>query len=220
MRCAPPFKTKERSERRKDDIYQPLGDATINHQNHQIIKDQDRVSTGMMMMLDAQAQQPTAKTTQRGKWQAIRAKRSQSDSAGRLPVAGVLKSIGSHSSSVPETSLSRRLNRQEALSCNRASDTMQRHRGRLLPLLMLISAAWSDGFLQPHQNQRHETCRWEKTESGQDKAKKIMYNQQSRQREAMRYQIIAVEATEPLARRMEEVGWSLCWTEHFRLSSH
>lgn len=62
----------------------------------------------------------------------------------------------------------------------------------------------SDGFLQPHQNQRQETCRWEKNENGQDKAQKIMYNQQSRQREAMRYQIIAAEAVEPLAQRMEE----------------
>jgi hypothetical protein len=33
-----------------------------------------------------------------------------------------------------------------------------------------------------------------------------MYNQQSRKREEMRYQIIAAEACEPLAQRMEEVG--------------
>jgi hypothetical protein len=103
------------------------------------------------------------------------------------------------------------------LSYKLTSDTMQRHRGRLLTLLMLISSAWSDGFLQPQQNQRQETCRWEKTESAQDKAQKIMYNQQSRQREAMRYQIIASEATEPLARRMEEVGRSLFWNENVGL---
>ena len=40
----------------------------------------------------------------------------------------------------------------------------------------------------------------------QDKevAKRIMYNQQSRRRESIHYQIIAAEATESLARRMEE----------------
>lgn len=86
---------------------------------------------------------------------------------------------------------------------------MQHHGRRLLPWLMIISSAMSDGFLQPHQNQRQETCRWEKNENGQDKAQKIMYNQQSRQREAMRYQIIAAEAVEPLAQRMEEVSRSV-----------
>jgi ribose-phosphate pyrophosphokinase len=35
-------------------------------------------------------------------------------------------------------------------------------------------------------------------------ARKIMYNQQSRQRESVKYQIIAAEATAPLARRIED----------------
>lgn len=74
-------------------------------------------------------------------------------------------------------------------------------------LLMLVSSAWSDGFVQNVQDRPRldTTCRWEKKDSGQERAQKIMYNQQSRKREAMRYQIIAAEACEPLARRMEEV---------------
>ena len=40
---------------------------------------------------------------------------------------------------------------------------------------------------------------------GSERARQIMYNQQSRKREMMTYQIIAAEACEPLARRIEEV---------------
>ncbi|KAG7337275.1 ribose-phosphate pyrophosphokinase [Nitzschia inconspicua] len=39
---------------------------------------------------------------------------------------------------------------------------------------------------------------------GNDRAQRIMYNQQARQRESMRYQIIAAEACEPLAKRMAQ----------------
>ncbi len=90
-------------------------------------------------------------------------------------------------------------------------DTMQPNGVIFLNLLLLVSSACSDGFVQNQQNQqRKETiCRWEKKDNGQERAQKIMYNQQSRQREAMRYQIIAAEACEPLARRMEEVSSSL-----------
>jgi hypothetical protein len=96
---------------------------------------------------------------------------------------------------------------------------MWRHRSLVSVLLMLVSSALSsNGFLtdtqqnQNHQHHRQETiCVWDKRDGeGHDKAKKIMYNQQSKQREAMRYQIIASEACEPLARRMEEVRVT-CW---------
>ena len=66
-----------------------------------------------------------------------------------------------------------------------------------------ISAAGA--FVQQNQP-ASDTCRYGSDGNGVDKAQKIMYNQQSRQREAMRYQIIAAEASEPLARRMEEVS--------------
>jgi ribose-phosphate pyrophosphokinase len=41
-------------------------------------------------------------------------------------------------------------------------------------------------------------------ERDKEMAKRIMYNQQARKRESMHYQIIAAEAVEPLAKRMEE----------------
>jgi ribose-phosphate pyrophosphokinase len=48
-------------------------------------------------------------------------------------------------------------------------------------------------------------CRHASPTSGdKEMAKRIMYNQQSRKRESIHYQIICAEATEPLARRMEE----------------
>jgi hypothetical protein len=84
----------------------------------------------------------------------------------------------------------------------------------MLGLLMFVSlACFSNGFLTDAQQsknlQQHRSntlCVWEKkSDDGNDKAQKIMYNQHSRQREAMRYQIIASEACEPLARRIEEV---------------
>ena len=55
---------------------------------------------------------------------------------------------------------------------------------------------------------------------GSERARQIMYNQQSRKREMMTYQIIAAEACEPLARRFEEVSEFssvdvvLAWTLH------
>jgi ribose-phosphate pyrophosphokinase len=53
----------------------------------------------------------------------------------------------------------------------------------------------------------NKLCRYESPSGGgSDKkmAKQIMYNQQARKREGMHYQIISAEASEPLARRMEE----------------
>ena len=84
---------------------------------------------------------------------------------------------------------------------------MQQKGCPFIVLLILVSSAGSDGFVPNLQDQpkAETTCRWEKKDSGQERAQKIMYNQQSRKREAMRYQIIAAEACEPLARRMEEV---------------
>ena len=41
---------------------------------------------------------------------------------------------------------------------------------------------------------------------GSERARQIMYNQQSRKREMITYQVIAAEACEPLARRIEEVS--------------
>ena len=67
--------------------------------------------------------------------------------------------------------------------------------------IILIAAGFistTGAFVQQNQP-ASDTC------GNVDKAQKIMYNQQSRKREAMRYQIIAAEASEPLARRMEEV---------------
>lgn len=40
--------------------------------------------------------------------------------------------------------------------------------------------------------------------SSNDTAQRIMYNQQARKREAIRYQIIAAQACEPLAQRMAQ----------------
>jgi hypothetical protein len=52
-----------------------------------------------------------------------------------------------------------------------------------------------------------QTCRFAKSlgndnDNDADLAQRIMYNQQARQRESIRYQIIAAEACEPLAMRM------------------
>ena len=97
---------------------------------------------------------------------------------------------------------------------------MWRNRRIVLGLLMLVSSVWSStGFLTDAQ-QNHRTdalCVWDKrSDEGSDKAQKIMYNQQSRQREAMRYQIIASEACEPLARRIEEVRGLAMWIDFDR----
>lgn len=62
-------------------------------------------------------------------------------------------------------------------------------------------------FVQKNQRLGPVSRRFETVNDGIDRAQKIMYNQQSRKREAMRYQIIAAEVNEPLARRIEEVRW-------------
>lgn len=70
--------------------------------------------------------------------------------------------------------------------------------------LFLVSC---QAFVQKNQRLGPDSRRFETANDGIDRAQKIMYNQQSRKREAMRYQIIAAEANEPLARRIEEVRW-------------
>jgi hypothetical protein len=71
-------------------------------------------------------------------------------------------------------------------------------------VLLLLTFLITNAFVQ-QRKPGADTCQFQSNESGNDKAQRIMYNQQSRNREAMRYQIIAAEACEPLARRMEEV---------------
>jgi len=84
----------------------------------------------------------------------------------------------------------------------------------VLGLLMLVCSVWcSTGFLTDAQQSQNLQRYGQDSlcvsrpggDEGSDRAQKIMYNQQSRQREAIRYQIIASEACEPLARRIEEV---------------
>jgi hypothetical protein len=74
--------------------------------------------------------------------------------------------------------------------------------------LFLLAASGfvcSYGFLQNNQGSKPlASCRYETGQSDNDRAQQIMYNQQSRKREAIRYQIIAAEECEPLAVRMEE----------------
>ena len=76
--------------------------------------------------------------------------------------------------------------------------------------LILLFASFvvsTGGFVQHSQTGSSDSCRFASEDEDADKAHKIMYNQQSRKREAMTYQIIAAEACEPLARRIEEVGF-------------
>jgi len=73
--------------------------------------------------------------------------------------------------------------------------------------LILLFASFvvsTGGFVQHSQTGSSDSCRFASEDEDADKAHKIMYNQQSRKREAMTYQIIAAEACEPLARRIEE----------------
>lgn len=81
--------------------------------------------------------------------------------------------------------------------------------GRISFWLLVVAVASvlsrADAFLQQAGGSNIDSCRYETGESGHDRAQRIMYNQQSRQREAMRYQIIAAEACEPLARQMEQM---------------
>ena len=74
--------------------------------------------------------------------------------------------------------------------------------------LILLGIVGTHSFLLDDHRFPKRTCRHEGND-GTDRAQRIMYNQQSRKREGMRYQIIAVEACEPLARRMEEVRVNL-----------
>jgi hypothetical protein len=74
-------------------------------------------------------------------------------------------------------------------------------------LLAMSGAVGSHGFLQHNQGGGPpDSCRHETGEDGNDRAQRIMYKQQHRKREAIRYQIIAAEECEPLARRMEEAN--------------
>jgi hypothetical protein len=71
-------------------------------------------------------------------------------------------------------------------------------------LVLFVKLLGAAAFVQ-QSNQSDMTCRLESAGDANDKAGQIMYHQQCRKREAMRYQIIAAEACEPLARKMEEV---------------
>ena len=62
----------------------------------------------------------------------------------------------------------------------------------------------TDAFIPPKPSLR-ESCALEGDTENNERAQRIMFNQQSRKREAMKYQIIAAEACEPLARRIEAV---------------
>mmetsp|Transcript_11605 Transcript_11605/g.17038 ORF Transcript_11605/g.17038 Transcript_11605/m.17038 type:complete len:387 (+) Transcript_11605:52-1212(+) len=74
----------------------------------------------------------------------------------------------------------------------------------IVTILLLFFLVPSQGFLSKNTSPGCVSRRFETANDEIDKAKKIMYHQQSRKREAMRYQIIAAEANEPLARRLEE----------------
>mmetsp|Transcript_102398 Transcript_102398/g.153464 ORF Transcript_102398/g.153464 Transcript_102398/m.153464 type:complete len:372 (-) Transcript_102398:117-1232(-) len=71
-------------------------------------------------------------------------------------------------------------------------------------LLLFVKLLGTAAFL-PQFTQCEMSCRLESSSDENDKASQIMFHQQSRKREAMRYQIIAAEACEPLARKMEEL---------------
>jgi len=71
-------------------------------------------------------------------------------------------------------------------------------------LILQVFLVSCQAFVQKNQRLGPVSRRFETANDGIDRAQKIMYNQQSRKREAMRYQIIAAEANEPLARRIEE----------------
>lgn len=78
--------------------------------------------------------------------------------------------------------------------------------GWVLFVWLVLSSDQPLAFQPKLLSQRHATsCQFENMSKSQDRVQKIMYNQQSRQREAMRYQVIASEACGSLARRMEEV---------------
>jgi hypothetical protein len=73
-------------------------------------------------------------------------------------------------------------------------------------LLLFVMRSKANAFVPtPYDSSsRDNSCRYENAENGHDRAQRIMFNQQSRKREAMRYQIISVEACEPLAQRIAE----------------
>ena len=88
----------------------------------------------------------------------------------------------------------------------------------MLWLMLFVKVLSTAAFFLPHSYSQlanavargsetsENSCRVNAAENHNgDKASRIMFNQQSRKREAMRYHIIAAEACEPLARRMEEV---------------
>lgn len=79
----------------------------------------------------------------------------------------------------------------------------------LLALLLLVNLMVSNGFVPDsfvgaRVQKRSQSSYREMASDLNDKAHKIMLNQQTRKREDRRYQIIAAEAAEPLARRLEE----------------
>ena len=78
---------------------------------------------------------------------------------------------------------------------------------RLLPIFLFFSLVSTTCSDFAHQSQQtSESCQFESNDNGGDREQKIMNSQQSRKREGMRYQIIAVEACEPLAQKIEEVS--------------
>lgn len=94
---------------------------------------------------------------------------------------------------------------------------MQRKLSLWFGLLVWVSSVWSsDGF--PTTAAQRDQSHWDTTtacsqlyasdgdaDTSQERVQKIMYQQHTRKRESMRYQIIASKACEKMARRMEEV---------------
>ena len=86
----------------------------------------------------------------------------------------------------------------------------------MLLVKVLGAAAFFPYSSQGQTNNGDLTCRYESSCDdnnngiGSSSRNSIMFQQQSRKREAMKYHIIAAEACEPLARRMEEVRMTCC----------
>jgi hypothetical protein len=73
--------------------------------------------------------------------------------------------------------------------------------------IMASSTSSAEAFSdigQPRRSIRSASKLFESKKSTSSVSQQIMYNQQARQREQIHYHIIAAEATEPLARRMED----------------
>jgi hypothetical protein len=79
----------------------------------------------------------------------------------------------------------------------------------ILFLFLELSSSRIQSFVLPRlshhsKNYRVAASAPSSDDDSYDRAQRIMYNQQARKREAIRYQIIAAEACEPLARRMSQ----------------